>query len=139
MARAAKYGDGWLPYMYTPEMLYDSVGKIRELREGTGRGSQDVRTGLFIFTSIGPDREAAMRQAANALGRNYAQDFSRIVEKYTLCGTPADCRRRLKEYVDAGAQTVMITWACEPEAIPQNLRSFAEEVAPEFRGARRDG
>jgi hypothetical protein len=28
---------------------------------------------------------------------------------------------------------VMITWACEPEAVAQNLRSFAEEVAPEFR------
>ncbi len=133
MARAAKYGDGWLPYMYTPEMLQESVGKIRELREAAGRGARDVRTGLFIFTSIGADREAAMRQAAHALGRNYAQDFSRIVEKYTLCGTPADCRKRLKEYVDAGARTVMITWACEPEAVAQNLRSFAEEVAPEFR------
>jgi probable F420-dependent oxidoreductase len=137
MARAAKYGDGWLPYMYTPEMLHDSVGKIRKLRDDAGRGGQGVRTGLFLFTSIGPDREAATRQAAHALGRNYAQDFSRLVEKYTLCGTPADCRRRLKEYVDAGAQTVMITWACEPEAIPQNLRSFAEEVAPEFRGVSR--
>jgi probable F420-dependent oxidoreductase len=133
MARAAKYSDGWLPYMYTPEMLHESVGKIRGLRGEAGPGRKDVRAGLFIFTSIGRDREAALRQAAHALGRNYAQDFSRIVEKYTLCGTPADCRKRLKEYVDAGVQTVMITWACEPEAIPQNLRSFAEEVAPEFR------
>ena len=58
MLRAAKYGDGWLPYMYTPEMLH---------------------VGLFIFVSIGPNREEAMRQAAQALGRNYAQDFSRIV------------------------------------------------------------
>jgi probable F420-dependent oxidoreductase len=133
MARAAKYGDGWLPYMYTPEMLHESVGKIHGLRREASPGRKDVRAGLFIFTSIGRDREAALRQAAHALGRNYAQDFSRIVEKYTLCGTPADCRKRLKEYVDAGVQTVMITWACEPEAIPQNLRSFAEEVAPEFR------
>jgi probable F420-dependent oxidoreductase len=133
MARAAKYGDGWIPYMYTPEMLHESIGKIRGLRASASPGRKDVRAGLFIFTSIGRDREAALRQAAHALGRNYAQDFSRIVEKYTLCGTPADCRRRLREYVDAGAQTVMITWACEPEAIPLNLRSFAEEVAPAFR------
>lgn len=139
MARAAKHGDGWLPYMYTPEMLHESVVKVRKLREEAGRGGEDVRTGLFVFTSIGPDRQAATRQAAHALGRNYAQDFSRIVEKYTLCGTPADCRKRLKEYVDAGAQTVMITWACEPEAIPQNLRAFAEEVAPEFRGVSHHG
>jgi probable F420-dependent oxidoreductase len=139
MVRAAKYGDGWLPYMYTPEMLHESVEKVRTLHENAGRASGGVRTGLFIFTSIGADRAAATRQAAHALGRNYAQDFSRIVEKYTLCGTPADCRKRLKEYVDAGAQTVLITWACEPEAVPQNLRSFAEEVAPEFRQSPRHG
>jgi probable F420-dependent oxidoreductase len=133
MLRAAKYGDGWLPYMYTPEMLHESIGKIRKLRKEVGRDGEDVHVGLFIFASIGPNREEAMRQAAQALGRNYAQDFSRIVEKYTLCGTPADCRRRLKEYVDAGARTVLITWACEAAAVAENLRSFAEEVAPEFK------
>ena len=133
MARAAKYADGWLPYMYTPEMLHESIGKIRELRKKAGRDGEEVRTGLYIFTSIGTDREEAVRQAARALGRNYAQDFSRIVEKYTLCGTPADCRKRLREFVDAGARTVMITWACEPDAVGENLRLFAEEVAPAFR------
>ena len=133
MLRAAKYGDGWLPYMYTPEMLHESIGKIRKLRKEVGRDGEDVRAGLFIFASIGANREEAMRQAAQALGRNYAQDFSRIVEKYTLCGTPADCRKRLKDYVDAGARTVLITWACEAEAVAENLRSFAEEVAPEFK------
>jgi alkanesulfonate monooxygenase SsuD/methylene tetrahydromethanopterin reductase-like flavin-dependent oxidoreductase (luciferase family) len=119
--------------MYTPEMLHESIGKIRKLRKEVGREGEDVRAGLFIFASIGPNREEAMRQAAQALGRNYAQDFSRIVEKYTLCGTPADCRKRLKDYVDAGARTVLITWACEAEAVAENLRSFAEEVAPEFK------
>jgi probable F420-dependent oxidoreductase len=133
MLRAAKYGDGWLPYMYTPEMLHESIGKIRELRKEVGREGEEIRAGLFIFASIGPNRDEAMRQAAQALGRNYAQDFSRIVEKYTLCGTPADCRKRLKEYVDAGMRTAMITWACEAEAVGENLRAFAEEVAPEFK------
>ena len=37
------------------------------------------------------------------------------------------------EYVDAGARTVLITWACEAAAVAENLRSFAEEVAPEFK------
>jgi probable F420-dependent oxidoreductase len=133
MRRAARYGDGWFPYMYTPEMLHESVGKIRRFRKDVGRDASDVRTGLFIFASISANREEAVRQAAELLGRNYAQDFSRIVGKYTLSGTPQDCRKRLREYVDAGARTVMITWACKPEDVPQNLRLFAEEVAPDFR------
>src|ERR1700693_652107 len=34
MLRAAKYGNGWLPYMYTPEMVRDSIDKIRRMRDG---------------------------------------------------------------------------------------------------------
>src|SRR5262249_26385646 len=30
MRRAALYADGWLPYMYTPEMLNESIGKIKQ-------------------------------------------------------------------------------------------------------------
>ena len=30
MKRAAKYGDGWLPYMYTPEHLANSIKKIKK-------------------------------------------------------------------------------------------------------------
>ena len=80
-----------------------------------------------------PDREQAREQAAKALGRNYAQDFSQIAGRYALWGNPDDCRKRLKEYVDAGARTVMISWACRHEDIDQNLELFAKEVAPAFR------
>jgi probable F420-dependent oxidoreductase len=133
MRRAAKHGDGWLPYMYTPEMLHESVERIRELRKEFAREASPFRTGLFIFASIHRDREQALQRAANRLGRNYAQDFSKIAGKYTLSGTPEDCRRRLEQYVHAGARTVMITWACEPEDVPENVRLFAEEIAPAFR------
>ncbi len=133
MRRAAKYADGWLPYMYTPEMLAESVAKIKQFGAEAGRDMSGFRNGLFIFASIYPDREQAREQAAKALGRNYAQDFSQIAGRYALWGNPDDCRKRLKEYVDAGARTVMISWACRHEDIEQNLELFAKEVAPAFR------
>ena len=133
MRRAAKYGDGWLPYMYTPEMVRESVDKIREFRSELGRGADGFRTGLFIFGSISTDREQALAQAAQSLGRNYAQDFSTLAAKYTLSGTPEDCRKRVRQYVDAGVRAVLVTWACKPEDVAENARLFAEEVAPEFR------
>jgi probable F420-dependent oxidoreductase len=128
MRRAAKYGDGWLPYMYTPQMVHESVDKIRQFRGEFGREGNDVRTGLFIFGSI-----AANREDAQSLGRNYAQDFSSLAAKYTLSGTPEDCRKRIRQYVDAGVRTVLVTWVCKPEDIQANVRLFAEEVVPEFR------
>ena len=133
MRRAAKYGDGWLPYMYTPEMVHESVDTIRQFRRELGREGNDVRTGLFIFGSISVNREEAIQQAAQSLGRNYAQDFSSLAAKYTLSGTPEDCRKRIRQYVAAGVRTVLVSWVCKPEDVPANVRLFAEEVVPEFR------
>jgi probable F420-dependent oxidoreductase len=133
MRRAAKYGDGWLPYMYTPEMVHESVEKIRQFRRELGREANDIRTGLFIFGSISANREDAIQQAAQSLGRNYAQDFSNLAAKYTLSGTPDDCRKRIRQYVDAGVRTVLVSWVCQPEDIAANVQMFAEEVVPEFR------
>jgi len=133
MRRAAKYGDGWLPYMYTPEMVRESVGKIRQLRRELGVDGNEFRTGLYIFGSISARGQEAIDQAAQTLGRNYAQDFSKLAAKYTLSGTPEDCRKRIRQYVDAGVRTVVISWACRPEDVPENVRLFAEEVVPAFR------
>ncbi|MBV8454888.1 MAG: LLM class flavin-dependent oxidoreductase, partial [Deltaproteobacteria bacterium] len=78
MRRAALYADGWIPYMYTPEMLHESIEKIHQFGKEAGRDLSNFRPGLFIFASVYPDRDEAREQAARALGRNYAQDFSKI-------------------------------------------------------------
>jgi probable F420-dependent oxidoreductase len=133
MKRAATYADGWIPYMYTPEMLHESLEKINQFGKEAGRDMSSFRPGLFIFASIYPNRDEALEQAAKALGGTYAQDFSKIAARYTLSGTPDDCRKRLKEYVDAGARTVLISWACRQADIEENMRLASEEIAPAFR------
>jgi len=133
MRRAALYADGWIPYMYTPEMLHESIEKIHQFGREAGRDLANFRPGLFIFASVYPDRDEAREQAARALGKNYAQDFSKIAGRYVLYGNPDDCRKRLKEYVDAGARTVLVSWACRQNDIEQNMKLVAEEVAPGFK------
>jgi probable F420-dependent oxidoreductase len=133
MRRAALYADGWIPYMYTPEMLRESIEKIHQFGKEAGRDLSNFRPGLFIFASVYPDRDEAREQAARALAKNYAQDFSKIAGRYALYGNPDDCRKRLKEYIDAGARTVLVSWACRQSDIEQNMKLVAEEVAPAFR------
>ena len=133
MRRAALYGDGWIPYMYTPEMLHESIEKIMRFGKEAGRDMSNFRPGLFIFAAVYPDRDMARDQAAKALGGTYSQDFSKIAGRYTLYGNPEDCRKRLTEYVDAGARTVLVSFACRQEDIDQNMKLVAEEIAPAFR------
>ena len=133
MRRAAKYADGWLPYMYTPEMLHESLTKIDAFGREAGRDMSGFRPGLFIFASVYPDRKEAEEVAARSLGKNYAQDFSKIAGRYVLYGSPEDCRKRLREYVDAGARHVMFSWACRHDDIERNMETIAKEVIPAFR------
>ena len=133
MKRAARYGDGWLPYMYTPEQLAASADKIRAFGEEAGRDLSGFRFGLYVFTAVHEDGDRAREMAADRLGRQYAQDFSTLVGKYALAGTPDEVRARLREYVDAGARLVMLSSACPDDYIDENVRLIAEEVIPAFR------
>jgi probable F420-dependent oxidoreductase len=133
MKRAAKYAQGWLPYMYTPEQLATSIEKINEFGRQNGRDLSGFRHGLFIFTSVYKDRDQARAVAARQVGRNYAQDFSQKAGRYLLFGTPEDCVKRLNEYVAAGARTVVIANACPREDLDSNLKLIAEEILPAFR------
>lgn len=133
MERAAKYAEGWLPYMYTPEMLGESMEKIAGFTEAAGRPEGTVQGGLFIFTCVHEDRDTALDLANQQLSKQYNQDFSKMVEKYTIAGSPDDCIARLQQYIDAGARTVMFSQGCPPDYVDENTRLIAEAVIPAFR------
>ncbi len=133
MKRAARYAEGWMPYMYTPEMLSDSMAKIETFTEEVGRPAGTVRGGMFIFTCVHKDRETALHLANQQLSRQYNQDFSKLVGKYALAGSPEDCIARVQEYIDAGARTIAFAQGCPPDYVEENTRLIAETVIPAFR------
>lgn len=133
MRRTAKYADGWLPYMYTPDQLHDSIEKIKRLRKENGRDVESFIPGVFIFTATHADGAKGREMAANRLGKQYAQDFTQLIGKYALAGTPDECRKRLQEYVDAGAKVVILPSACPAGYIEENTRLIGEEIIPAFR------
>ena len=133
MRRAAKYADGWLPYMYTPEQLAKSIENIRAHGEEIGRDMSDFSFGLFIFTAVHEDNDTAVKYAADQLSVQYSQDFSQLVHKYALAGDPDRCQARLREYVDAGASLVIAPSVCPEDYIDTNLQMIANTVMPAFR------
>ncbi|MFT7647896.1 MAG: alkanesulfonate monooxygenase SsuD [Candidatus Poriferisodalaceae bacterium] len=133
MKRAARHAEGWLPYMYTPEMLAESMEKIAQFTDEAGRPEGTVKGGLFIFTCVHEDRDTALDLANQQLSKQYNQDFSKLVEKYTIAGSPADCIARAQQYIDAGARTIMFSQGCPPDYVEENTRLIAEAVIPAFR------
>ena len=129
MHRAAQFGNGWLPYMYTPEKLAESVETINTFASQCGR-KEPIKPGLFIFFAVHTDSERAQHMAAERLSKQYNQDFTPLVGKYALAGSPDDCIARLKEYIDAGARTIILSSACPADYMMENQRLLAETVLP---------
>lgn len=130
MKRTARFGSGWLPYMYTPEQLTESLETIAGY---DFERDAPVSPGLFIFFAVHEDRERATKMAIDRLSVQYNQDFSKLVGKYTIAGNPDDCKARLREYVDAGARTVVFASVCPQDYMQENQRLLAQEVLPAFR------
>lgn len=133
MRRAARFAEGWLPYMYTPEMLAESMDKIAAFTQEAGRPEGTVSGGLYIFTCVHEDRDTALDLANQQLSRQYNQDFSKLVEKYTIAGSPEDCIARIQQYVAAGAHTIIFSQGCPPDYVDDNTTAIAEAVIPAFR------
>ncbi len=134
--RTARFGDGWLPYMYTPEMLAESLSAIAEMRSASddpALQASPVRGGLFIWGCVHEDRDTAHEMAIASLSRTYAQDFSQLVSRYCFVGTPDDVVAQLGGFVDAGAETVIVSFACPGSHLDTARQLFADEVLPALR------
>jgi probable F420-dependent oxidoreductase len=127
MRRTARFGDGWMPYMYTPDMLSVSMGTIASMTD------RAVRGGLFIWGAVHAERQTAHDMAVQMLSRTYAQDFSKLVSRYAFAGTPDDVVGQLRAFVDAGARTIIVSFACPLAELDASQRLFADEVLPALR------
>ncbi|WIX75775.1 LLM class flavin-dependent oxidoreductase [Amycolatopsis carbonis] len=131
MRRAARYGDGWLPYLVTPRQFADSLEQVRELAGENGRRPQDVRGGVYLWSTVDTDGDRARREAVSSVSELYSQDFEGYADRYLLFGTPARVRERLAEYAEAGAESVIFAPACADHDRAIDL--FAAEVLPGIR------
>jgi alkanesulfonate monooxygenase SsuD/methylene tetrahydromethanopterin reductase-like flavin-dependent oxidoreductase (luciferase family) len=124
------FGDGWLPYLVSPEQLAAGLDRVRTLTEDHGRSGDAVRGGVFCWSAVDPDGVWARRTALDTLSGLYQQDLTRHAERYLVTGTPEAAVRRLREYGDAGAETVVFAPACRGADIDRVIDTFATEVLP---------
>ena len=133
MRRAARFGNAWMPYMYSPEMFAESMDKIATFTDDAGRPENSVRGAAFAFTCAHEDGDTAREMVNKAMSTTYNQDFTDLVAKYAIAGTPEECRDRVQQYVDAGADAIIFAQGCPGGYIADNTRLLAEEVIPSFR------
>jgi probable F420-dependent oxidoreductase len=135
MRRAARLGDGWMPYLYSPRRYADSVGTIRETAAAGGRDLTGFEWFAFVFVNVDDDGDRARDDAARFLGGTYTKgDFAAMIDRVAAAGTVDQVAATLQAFVDAGARHLIFTPMVRHDPRPL-LDRLVAEVLPRLRVA----
>lgn len=132
--RAARLGDGFHPYMYTPDRCRQAFQKVRAHAREVGR---ELPPGyvfaVFQYVSLGEDPREARVRGVRELTYRYNQDFSELVDKYCIYGPAARIVEGLQAYADAGVSYFILAPIMDPARRCQELERYAAGVLPEIK------
>jgi probable F420-dependent oxidoreductase len=128
--RAARFGQVWMPYLYSPRQLADSVRLLGELTTADGRDPDEIGVWPSCFINCNVDSGRATAEAVAAIATMYNQPFDSLAAKYFVTGTPEECAERICAYQDAGADGMMLFAACSVDQYEDQVRMVAETVRP---------
>ncbi|SQE00341.1 Luciferase family protein [Parafrankia sp. Ea1.12] len=131
MRRAARVGDGWMPYLMSPDAYARTVGTVREHAAAAGRDLE--KSGfewmMYVYCSIRPDGDRARDDVASFLGGAYGNKPGGMLERVAPAGTPEEVAARFQQYVDAGVRHFIISPAAHEDTL-EVITLAAREVLP---------
>ena len=131
MKRSAKYGDGWQPYMYTPDLLADSVDKVKGFADEIGRElPEGFAFTTFMYVSMHDDVTEARNRAIEQLSYRFDMPFEKLVDKYCAYGPADRIIEVLQQYVDAGTNHLIVALVMPAEQRMDYVAKFAGEILP---------
>ena len=134
LRRAARLGDGYMPYLFAPQQYAAALQKIHTYAGESGRTLERFQATLYQFIYVADTYEAAFQQANRRLSTNYNQPFDKLVDRYCAVGTPDACSARLQAYIDAGARDIiLVPTTSGPADFVQQAQRLARDVLPRLR------
>jgi probable F420-dependent oxidoreductase len=132
MRRAARLGDGWMPYLVSPAAYARSVDAIRREASAIGRDLRGFEWMMYLYCSVRRDRDRARDDVTGFLGGAYGDRPAAMLDRIAPSGTPREVAERLQEYVDAGVRHFIIAPAAHADTF-EVVQLAAEEVLPRLR------
>lgn len=128
MRRAAALGDGWMPYLYSPERYARSVTTIRDHATAIGRSAlDDFVWSAYVFVSLDDDAAAARTRALAFFGATYRGDYDDFLDRVACVGDADAVTARLQAFCDAGARHLVLAPMGADASVGERLLS---EIVP---------
>jgi probable F420-dependent oxidoreductase len=131
MRRAARVGDGWMPYLFSADAYARSVDTVRAEADAAGRDLDGFEWALFLYCSVRADGDRARRDVASFLGRAYGDKPASMLDRIAPSGTPDEVAVKLQAYVDAGVRHIIISPAAPTDTL-EVVTLAATEVLPQL-------
>jgi alkanesulfonate monooxygenase SsuD/methylene tetrahydromethanopterin reductase-like flavin-dependent oxidoreductase (luciferase family) len=132
MRRAARSGDGFLPYLVSPNAYARAAETIRAEAAAQSRSLQNFEWGLYLYCSIRRDGDRARDDVSKFLGSAYGDKPREMLDKIAPSGTPDQVTERLQAYVDAGVRHIIISPAAQRDTL-EVVTLAAREVLPRLQ------
>jgi probable F420-dependent oxidoreductase len=154
LRRTARYGDGYVGYLLSPDGFRERCARIRTLVAELGPAAGVLSAGplpvgplraaksdrllahaerpitgaLMTFAVVDRDRTAAVQRAGAMLGAMYARDMLSAAERYCVVGDAAACRDAVARYAAAGVEHLILTPLAYGDGTLEQVRALAEAL-----------
>lgn len=134
LRRVAKLGDGWFTSETTLDEFNQNLARIRKYAAEYGRDPSEIHVAKIITINASKDRNTAVEDASLFLKRYYGGVFQKLfgssIEWAGAFGTPDDVVSHTRQYIDAGAETIIYRFAAKDQM--EQLEFCAKEILPRF-------
>ena len=126
--RVAKFGDGWITNITTPEAFRESWHRIFQNAQELGRDISQMPRCLYISVNLN-DADEAMREGGQFMLDYYGRPYE-AVSSQLLCvfAPPQKVADTILRYKKEGANYFIVRFASPNQM--QQLATFAEKVLP---------
>jgi alkanesulfonate monooxygenase SsuD/methylene tetrahydromethanopterin reductase-like flavin-dependent oxidoreductase (luciferase family) len=131
--RVARLGDGWMTTFKPPAEVRESIKMIRGYARDAGRNLGDqFEVCIYYNINVNENRERAFEESKRFLDSYYSVDYHReFLEAWVAMGSPAQCIRKIREYIDAGATTITLRLTGYDQK--HQFKRVTEEVLPSLQ------
>ena len=132
--RMLRIGDGWFPNPASAQVFTEGWERIQELAQETGADAERLHRCVYTTLNINDDEAQADREMREFIEGYYSAPYDVMARSQSICsGSPQRCADWIKEFVVAGAQTIVIRFG-GPDQSGQ-LERCAKEVLPQVRNS----
>lgn len=130
--RMLRIGDGWFPNPASAQVFTEGWDRIQELAKETGADAEKLHRCVYTTLNINDDEAQADREMREFIEGYYGAPYEAMARSQSICsGSPQRCADWIKEFIAAGAQTMVIRFG-GPDQSGQ-LERCAKEVLPRAR------